>query len=205
MEEYRVIEGFENYSISNFGNVKNNKTGRILKNSINAQGYFRVNFTGCVKKIHKLVAQAFIPNPQNNICIDHIDNDKLNNNVNNLRWCSQQQNCKNRSLASNNTSGHMGIRFLHQKNKWQARISNNGVDKHLGYFETKEEAIEARLKAVEKYFGEYANKCEKELILNIKLPKHTKLNLTINIDEDEEYRQLENEFEGKINQKGPEL
>ena len=79
MENYIIIDGFENYSVSDLGNVRNNKTGRILKWSVN-DGYF---FVGLRKhkikynqKIHRLVVQAFIPNLENKNCVDHIDNDR---------------------------------------------------------------------------------------------------------------------------------
>ena len=67
MEEFRIIKGFENYEVSNFGNVKNIKTGRKLKPGINNSHYYYVilykdgkTFT---KRIHKLVANVFLPNP----------------------------------------------------------------------------------------------------------------------------------------------
>jgi hypothetical protein len=199
MEEYKIISGFENYSVSNFGNVMNNQKGRILKPSKDKDGYLQIKLAKDskphMKIVHRLVAQAFIPNPNNKPCVDHIGNDKQNNNVNNLRWATIQENTFNKSKQKNNTSGLTGVRFHKGSKKWEARIRYNGKENYLGYFDTKEEALEARLKAVEKYFGEYANKTEKELILNIKVPKHTKLKLTINIDDDEEYKNLEKEFE----------
>ena len=58
-EEYKISKDFENYSISNFGNVKNNKTGKILKPGINNRGYYHIdlykNGKRFTKKIHKLV------------------------------------------------------------------------------------------------------------------------------------------------------
>jgi hypothetical protein len=63
MEEYKIIEGFENYSVSNFGNVKNNKTGRILKQALKRDGYYGVVLSknGKVKdfKVHRLVALQY--------------------------------------------------------------------------------------------------------------------------------------------------
>jgi hypothetical protein len=196
MEEFETIKNFENYWISNYGNVMNEDTGEILKPFINKQGYYKVNLYNnqgrFTKIIHRLVAEAFIPNPNNKKCVDHIDNDKLNNNVENLRWATCQENNFNRKLNVNNTTGIKGV--CKTNNKWKAYISYNGKDYYLGLFKTKEEAIEARLNASKKYFGEYMNKCEKELTINIKLPKKTKLKLNINIVDDE-YEELEKEFE----------
>jgi hypothetical protein len=73
-EEFRVIKDYENYSVSNFGNVINNKTGRILKPGIDGGGYYHVilHKDGIRKtcKIHRLLANTFIPNTDNKKCID---------------------------------------------------------------------------------------------------------------------------------------
>jgi hypothetical protein len=204
MEEYRVIKDFENYSVSNFGNVKSNVTNKIIKQGKQNSGYFFVIlYKGPKlkenKTIHRLVAEAFIPNPKTTNCVDHINNNKLNNNVSNLRWVSSTENNMNRSLSSKNTSGVKGVNWHKREQKWEARICVNGKRTRLGYFEKLEDALNARLKASEKYFGEFMNKCEKEITLNIKLPKNTKLTINLNIDEDEEYKALENEFEELIN------
>ncbi len=85
METYKNIIGFENYEVSNLGNVRNKTTGRILKPIINSKGYKCVSLSNNNKikihKVHRLVGIAFIPNPKNKAMIDHIDNDKTNNNV----------------------------------------------------------------------------------------------------------------------------
>ena len=85
VEEFRIIKGFENYEVSNFGDVKNSITGKILKAVINSNGYdFVCLYKDCkkiTKSIHKLVANAFLDNPFSNICIDHINGDRLNKNI----------------------------------------------------------------------------------------------------------------------------
>jgi len=165
MEEiFKTIEGFSNYSVSNLGNVANQKTGRILTIRLNRGGYnivdFSLNGKKYTKQVHRLVAKAFIENPCNKPCVDHIDNNRTNNNVNNLRWVTKSENSMNASLSSNNTSGIKGISFHKASNKWQAIIQLNGKNKHIGLYNTKEDAIEARkLKAIE-LFGEYINDCE---------------------------------------------
>ena len=69
MEEYKTISDFDNYEISNLGNVRNKKTNRILKHSINGNGYFMLVYIVKIrkinKKIHRLIADAFIDNPDN--------------------------------------------------------------------------------------------------------------------------------------------
>lgn len=129
MEEFRTIEGHEKYSISNLGRVMNNKTGRFLKPSDNGRGYLHVAWRHDKKKkfftIHRLIANAFIPKIEGKDYVDHIDNDKKNNSLENLRWCSQQENNFNRSSSSHNTSGIKGVNFVKPSNKWEARMEVN--------------------------------------------------------------------------------
>lgn len=90
-----IVDG---YLISNYGRIKNLKTGNIIKPDKEEKGYCRLSIkVNGVKKhypIHRLVAIAFIPNPENKEQVDHIDNDKTNNNVNNLQWVSNKENCQ---------------------------------------------------------------------------------------------------------------
>ncbi|CAL6005042.1 HNH_endonuclease [Hexamita inflata] len=101
IEEYRDIDDFENYEVSNLGQVKNKTTGRILKQRDSNNGYLVVglqqNKIQKICYIHRLVAQAFLENPNNYNEVDHVDCVKFNNNVQNLRWVSKSDNCKNRN------------------------------------------------------------------------------------------------------------
>lgn len=86
------------------------KSKKFLKPIVDAWGYVRVNLSsgGKVKahKIHRLVAQAYIPNPDNLSDINHLDEDKSNNSVDNLEWCSHKDNCnhgtRNQRIKENN-------------------------------------------------------------------------------------------------------
>ena len=101
MEEiWKDIAGYENlYQVSNLGNVKTVKQNKILKQHISVHGYLRCRMrkNNKTKKfvVHRLVAKAFIPNPENKPCVDHIDTNKQNNNVKNLRWVTYSENMKN--------------------------------------------------------------------------------------------------------------
>jgi hypothetical protein len=158
MENWKSIDEYENYEISDHGNVKNIKTNKMLKPRVNNRGYNNVdlyNIGKRTKPIHRLVAEAFLENPDNKRCVDHIDRNKLNNHISNLRYATDSQNNMNKSRQSNNTSGIVGVYFCKDRNKWRAVIKKDRNPIHLGYFETKEEAIEARSKAEEKYFKEF--------------------------------------------------
>lgn len=96
MEEFRDIKEYEGlYQVSSLGRVKNSK-GRILKSYKDNHGYPMVNLCKNAKnirvRVHRLVAEAFIPNPNNYPCVNHKDEDKSNNNVNNLEWCTYRYN-----------------------------------------------------------------------------------------------------------------
>ena len=100
--------------------------------------------------IHKLTAEAFLPNPENKKCVDHIDNNKQNNKLINLRFATPQQNGQNSKLSSKNTSGIKGVRWNENINKWCAMITINGKQINLESFINKEDAINIRIQRGEK-------------------------------------------------------
>ncbi|MDJ0690372.1 MAG: NUMOD4 domain-containing protein [Xenococcaceae cyanobacterium MO_188.B32] len=95
LEDWSHIVNFPDYQVSNHGRVKNQKTGRILKTHSN-HGYLRVGlYEGKIRKyklVHRLVAEAFIPNPENKPAVNHINGCKTDNNVSNLEWVSASEN-----------------------------------------------------------------------------------------------------------------
>lgn len=110
-EIWKDIPGYEGlYQVSNFGNIKSlkrkmnkRKCEEIIKTtSLGGKGYKRVSLcnNGKIKYyyVHRLVAEAFIPNENNKPTVDHIDRDKLNNNVTNLRWATYKEQIANRFL-----------------------------------------------------------------------------------------------------------
>ena len=92
------IAGYERYEVFEDGSIKNDKN-RMLKPYLSKRGYYRVklyDLNGYAKmfQVHRLVAQAFIPNPNNLPEVNHIDGNKQNNSVENLEWCTSEENQK---------------------------------------------------------------------------------------------------------------
>ena len=113
VEKWKQINGFQRYEISNFGNGRSNdftikrirngkvvcvkKKGRVLKKQLNNKGYYYVYLSRDVGEkskeyIHRLVAKHFVKNPFSKPCVNHIDNNPLNNIFTNLEWCTKKEN-----------------------------------------------------------------------------------------------------------------
>ncbi|MBL7664476.1 MAG: HNH endonuclease [Bacteriovoracaceae bacterium] len=95
--EFRSIDGFSSYIISSDGIIKNLQTGKQLAIAPDNAGYLRVylirdNGRRSGQLIHRLLALAFIPNPDNKPCVNHIDGNKSNNDLKNLEWCTHKEN-----------------------------------------------------------------------------------------------------------------
>lgn len=153
-EIWKTIVGFEDYQISNLGKVKSLKYGkeRILKPATDEWGYFRVclnqNKKQAVKKIHKLVAIAFLNHVPcgMELVIDHINDIPTDNRVENLQIVTNRFNiCKTQTKYSSN---YKGVDWWKRDKKWRAKITINGKSKHLGLFDCEIKASEAYQNAV---------------------------------------------------------
>lgn len=101
MENWKVIKGYDNYQISDLGKIKNIKTGKELTPIVHKKRkYLKINLFNQGKistfDIHRLVAETFIENPNGLKTVDHIDRNKLNNSVTNLRWTTLSDNQRNK-------------------------------------------------------------------------------------------------------------
>lgn len=142
MEEWRDIEGYEGYQISSEGRVrsldrcvvykdgsKHFYKGKILKFSINVFGYYQIGLCkNGVRKFHRvnrLVAKAFIPNPDNLPEVNHKDEDKTNNNVDNLEWCDRKYN------MNYGTAIERGSEKLRNNHKLSKKVYQYTLDNQL--------------------------------------------------------------------------
>ena len=164
VEVWRSIENYDNYVVSSFGRVKNTKTGKVLKASDNGHGYLKCKlYDDVIKKshqVHRLVACAFIDNPDDKLCVDHKDNNKANNHVSNLRFATSKENNQNSSIRLDNISKVKGVPFHKRVKKWHAQITIDGIRIHIGYYDDLEDAKIARVNRANEAFGIYTNACE---------------------------------------------
>ncbi len=102
-----------------------------------------------------ILLHRFLLQPSKNQYIDHINHNKLDNRLKNIRICTQSQNCMNRKKSNTNTSGIVGVGWIAEKNEWRASLTLKGKFINLGYFKNKKDAIRARQQAEIKYFKEF--------------------------------------------------
>jgi hypothetical protein len=147
METYKSIKDYDNYEVSNMGNVRNKKTGLILKHSLQ-NGYYCVGLSTNGKsknfRVHRLIALHFISNPDNKLFVDHINRIRTDNSINNLRWATPSENQMNKSVQKNNNSTKTGVYYDKHINRWLVKMYINGIQKHIGNYLNFEDAVIAR-------------------------------------------------------------
>jgi hypothetical protein len=155
MEEeiFKDIVGYEGlYQISDKGTVLSTlpkRKPKVLAISIKGNGYIQYglfkNGIRSYKGVHRLIAEAFIPNPENKSMVDHINNLPEDNRIENLRWVTLRENQQNqlRNKKGNTSSKYVGVHWNKSAGKFSAGIKVNGKNKHLGSFVDEEEAAVA--------------------------------------------------------------
>ena len=152
MERWKVVEGTDGLlEVSTFGRVRSNmRDGRILKATPDNKGYMRLHVT--IKrerkafKIHRLVAEAFIPNPDNKPQVNHIDGDKSNNAVSNLEWVTSKENAQH-ALRTGLWKSNMAATKKRNKLKIMPIIATNietGQQIHFESIGSAERALDTR-------------------------------------------------------------
>lgn len=162
--EWKQISDYENYEVSNEGDVRNKKRGQILKHGKDKDGYSRVVLCkqGKIKtyRINRLVLSTFKENPLNLPIAEHKDGNLKNNHIDNLRWATSQQNSQNKKKRENTTSKFKGVCWKKASNKWNAQITINGIQTYLGSFENEEDARKVRQKKAIELYGVFVHDCE---------------------------------------------
>lgn len=145
MEEiWKPIKGYESYEVSSFGNVRRKGARANLKPGKSDRGYLYVclciDSVKRMRAIHQLVAETFIANDRSLVEVDHIDRDKKNNRVDNLRWCTRSENMANVDYKP----GETGQRYIYKvKDRYRVRIRNMRQTVSR-YFDSFEDAIAFR-------------------------------------------------------------
>jgi hypothetical protein len=156
MEEWRAIPEFEDYEVSNLGNVR--RVGKLnnLKQQTHPNQriivYLYKNGDKYTKQLHRLIAECFIENPNKYECVDHINRNPLDNRIENLRWCTISQNNHNKVFI--NKSGFMGV--CKHRRKYKSIIHINGKQCNLGHYDTPEEAHAAYVAKKNEIAGEFS-------------------------------------------------
>lgn len=138
------IERVQEYKwcYSNYSKIKEGYISHTINKSLN------------IPKTATLKLHRFVMNCSKDMVIDHINRDTLDNRKRNLRICTQTDNHRNRSISKTNISGIRGVYWDKEKNKYRALITVNSKKIHIGYYNTIEEAKQARIEAEYKYWGE---------------------------------------------------
>ena len=148
---WKPITGYEGlYEVCSAGFVRRMPSGKVLKPQVHSRkGYLRVDlYKNNQNKhigIHRLVAKAFIPNPENKPTVEHMDGDKTNNHVDNLIWATYSEQMQ--------TAPCLGYYWNKNIGKWhsQIMIPKTNKHKHIGFFEHEEDAHAAYIAEKYKY------------------------------------------------------
>ena len=118
-------------------------------------GYVQVKFNGKDYRAHRIIFlmhHGYLPQ-----YIDHIDTDRSNNSIENLRAATKAQNGHNFGVSAHNKSGHRNVHWSNKDNRWRVHLRCNGKRISCGSFVELEDAVEAAKQARQKYHGEFAH------------------------------------------------
>ena len=167
MEIWKDIEDYEwLYQVSNLGNIKSKKRNKLLKPYTTSNDYLVVKLSHNNKQInyfvHRLVAKAFIPNPENKPQVNHKDENIQNNNANNLQWCTHSYN-QNYGKRNKRVQEKLGIKINQYDLKGNYIKTFNSITEAQKKCNTTHinECLSGKLKQTGGYIWRYANKNNK--------------------------------------------
>ena len=130
MSCWKSVVGFEGlYDVSDAGEVRN-AAGDVINPVLDKNGYRKIGLskdrTRSMHSVHRLVAIAFIQNPDGKLCVTHVNGIASDNSAANLRWATKMENNRNRKISKANTTGFKGVSFDKQTQKYRAQIKITG-------------------------------------------------------------------------------
>lgn len=159
-ETWRAHPVYTTLEVSTHGRMRRVDTGSVLRGSINNRGYHVVGIQHHGKrrylKVHRLVGQCFIDNPDNRPFVDHIDTNRSNNHASNLRWATPTENQHNRQVTGQGASSYKGVTWDKTRGKWAAKIKVDGHTRNLGRYANEKDAALAYNAAACELHGEFA-------------------------------------------------
>lgn len=142
----------DRYYINNVGDIYSVVKGGLLTERLDRKGYkTAVIYTDSgnkTKKVHRLMAEAFLPNPENLIDVNHKNGIPGDNSIENLEWVSRRENLSHRYFGKKTTSKYVGVSFDKSKNKWVCQFGLSGDKIKVGAFNTEIEAHQAYVKCL---------------------------------------------------------
>ena len=136
------VPGYEEYRVFQDGRIWSHARmpGIFLKPRLDSSGYFQVTLfrdkVGKRMRVHRLIAMAYIVNPDNKLEVDHINRHRSDNRISNLRWVTHSENGQNKGKQANNKSGYKNICYDKANDRWKFNKSINNK-KYNKYFRTK--------------------------------------------------------------------
>lgn len=153
-ENWREVKGMPEIFVSDKGNIRSQKYK--IRLYVNPKGYVVANINRKLYTLHRLIALTFIDRTDSNLVVDHINHNKEDNRVVNLRWCTVQEN--NRHTRKTNkkcTSQYKGVCYDKETNKWIAKIGLNYGRIYIGRYDSEEKAYEEYCKKAKELFGQF--------------------------------------------------
>lgn len=147
--EYRDGKLIRRISVSRLG-----KAGQEAGGFCATTGYNHISVDGKAYNLHRIIFlynHGYLPE-----FIDHIDGNRLNNKIENLRPATKHENCRNRTLHKNNRSGYKNVAWVKSNNAWSVSLQVNGKKKHIGFFQDIELADLVATEARDLYYGAFA-------------------------------------------------